>query len=276
MNVLMGDLFPPSPRVLYRKAPLVQVTCQLRFPPVLRIEVEPPVAFQDKVRGSFPLFERVGVPLLPPGLPPEIAQSLAAQLGQAAPSSYQFHTEDKSTTIVLASESFSISTRSYRTWEGFLKQLREPLSSLMAIYNPNFFSRIGLRYQDFINRELIGIGNTPWTKLLKPEIVGELALPDIEQRVLDARRVLRVGMSMPGATLLLQHGLSKPTGSTEFGYTMDFDFYTEQRTGVKDAETTLNGLHEGVGRAFRWCITDRLHDALDPANLSSTDLDDGG
>lgn len=49
--------FPNSPRVIYRKNPLEQVICQIRFPSILRIDTEIPAAFQELVRSQFPLFE---------------------------------------------------------------------------------------------------------------------------------------------------------------------------------------------------------------------------
>ena len=48
-------LFPPVERVIYRKAPLVEVICQVRFPADLRIETTPPADFQQRVRSHFPL-----------------------------------------------------------------------------------------------------------------------------------------------------------------------------------------------------------------------------
>jgi len=53
--------FPDSKRAFYGKNPLEEVVCQLRFPPILRIEVETPAVFQDKVRQVFPLYKRLTV-----------------------------------------------------------------------------------------------------------------------------------------------------------------------------------------------------------------------
>jgi hypothetical protein len=63
------DLFPDSARVIYGKAPLTGVVCQLRFPPILRIESAPPADFQDRIREQFPLLERRPQSPTPPGIP---------------------------------------------------------------------------------------------------------------------------------------------------------------------------------------------------------------
>jgi uncharacterized protein (TIGR04255 family) len=263
MSTTSGDLFPPSPRVLYRKAPLLQVICQLRFPPILRIEGELPAEFQERIRKPFPLFQRAVNPLLPQ-LPPEIVQALGPQLGSAG---YQFRTEDGTSTIALTPESLSLSTQSYPRWERFREQLRLPLSALTGIYQPSFFTRIGLRYQNLINRERIGLTSVPWSRLFRKEILGELALKEFEENLLDAKRVLRINRPSRGAIVLLQHGLSKVQGIDELAYIIDFDFSSANKVEVDHAESFLDTLHEGIGRAFRWCITDELHNALEPVPL---------
>ena len=64
MTMEVGELFPPAQRVFYLKAPLIQVTCQLTFPPLLTIEKELPAAFQERVRFPFPVARETGQPLV--------------------------------------------------------------------------------------------------------------------------------------------------------------------------------------------------------------------
>jgi len=86
-----GDLFPPSPRVIYQHAPLTQVICQLRFPLLLRIESEPPADFQERIRHLFPLLERIQQQI--PELPPEIAQIIGIAI-KSTKSEYAFRKEE--------------------------------------------------------------------------------------------------------------------------------------------------------------------------------------
>ena len=51
---------PETPRMIYKTNPLIEVTCQFRFPTILKISSRPPAAFQDQSRNQFPHF----------GLPP--------------------------------------------------------------------------------------------------------------------------------------------------------------------------------------------------------------
>jgi uncharacterized protein (TIGR04255 family) len=270
MTTTNGDLFPPADRVIYGKPVLLQVVCQVRFPTVLRIETEAPAAFQDKIRHVFPLLERAN-PLFhqfpPEMLPPEMLQAVSRQ---GALTAYQFLTEDRMRTVELTPTSLGLTLANYTRWEDLLSCFRLPLSALVAEYAPSFLSRIGVRYIDFIDRAKLGLMNVAWSNLLRPEILGEMARPEIERSVLSANRVLHIRLS-DGASVVLRHGLGTAQGAAEKGYLIDLDFSTEQRTEVSDAERILENLHHGVGRAFRWCITDQLHRAMEPDQLTDND-----
>lgn len=260
-----ADLFPHTDRVLYRRPPLVQVTCQLRFPPILRVEA-PPVDFQERVRKHFPLLERPVNFSLPQQLPAEVLQAITSQMGFPG---WRFLTEDRQTTIALSSESLVLTTTAYSRWEEFLNHLRPALAGLIAIYAPGYFSRVSLRYQDFIQREKIGLDGVPWSSLLRRELLGEAAIPEIEQNLEQSSRLLRLRMPGDGGVFVLQHALAKPADNSQgpVGYIIDLDFAATAKTEVPYAEAALTKLHAHVRNAFRWCITDRLHAALDPVAI---------
>lgn len=258
------ELFPPSPRVVYSKAPLVQVICQLRFPSLLSIESRPPADFQERIRSLFPLLEKAANPL-PIELPPEVVQMIRAQ---ASAITYQFLTEDRASTVTLTPDSLALSTGKYTRWEIFRDQLAVPLAALNEIYRPSFFSRIGLRYQDAIDRSALGLQNVPWSQLLRPDILGELALPQFESNLEHvANRTIRLRIPDGTGSVLIRHGLGNLQGRQEPCYMIDLDFFAEQRTEVGNAERMLNHFNAMAGRAFRWCISDLLRDALGPNEL---------
>ena len=51
-------MFYHEPRCHYRRNPLGEVICQLRFPEILAISANPPVAFQEAIRDDYPQFLR--------------------------------------------------------------------------------------------------------------------------------------------------------------------------------------------------------------------------
>ena len=48
--------FPDATRVIFDANPLDEVICQVKFPPILRIETDP-AAFQDQIRAEYPNYE---------------------------------------------------------------------------------------------------------------------------------------------------------------------------------------------------------------------------
>lgn len=254
------DAFPQSERVLYSRSPLNEVICQVRFPTILRIESELPVAFQESIRFGYPLFERVQIGP-PGGLPAEVSK----MLGNLAPKpSYRFQSEDGNTTIVLSSDAISLTAGRYRSWEEFKAGLMGPLQALASVYQPSFFQRVGLRYQNVILRSSLDLGGCPWARILAPSVLGELSEPAFDRYTKECRKAVRAVDEDGKGGFLFQHGLADVEGQSESGYLLDFDFYTERKTSLSDAETILDSFNKYAGRAFRWCITPDLHAALRP------------
>ena len=270
--------FPESARVLYAHNPLVEVISQVRFPPILRIEADPPADFQDAVRTSFPvLTESAGVSAalgIPPELagqvPAEVLQQLAAFRLSVQPSarSYTFKSEDERWSMTLGRDSLSLTAARYERWEEFSDRLLIGLRALIDLYRPAFFSRVGLRYQNVICRSELGLANVPWSDLLASSIAGELAAEPIVDDVIVAARQLGARLPDVGGQLLLRHGLTLKDGTNEICFLIDADFYTADRTEVADVERALEGFHSQAGRLFRWCIQPRLHEALDPRPIT--------
>ena len=256
-------LFPSADRVFYEKAPLAEVVVQLKFPPILAIQVDPPAAFQELVRGAFPLLEEASSLAQMP-IPVELRQLIVAQSGGTT---FQFLTEDRKNIITLAKDSLTYSTTKYSMWEDFKKQCFVALDALEEIYRPSFYNRIGLRYIDAIDRAAVNKGGVSWSKLLKPHILGELACPNVESNIELAARQIRVGLPSGQGSLLLQHGFSGQIGENNRKYIIDFDFFRETKTEIDNAENILESFHSLAGSAFRWCISDELHNALGPKSM---------
>ena len=242
----MTALFPETPREHYAKAPLVQVVCQLKFPKLLRIETNPPAEFQEHIRGRFPLM--LQTPNLPMNLPPEVSLMLGQQANQA---NYQFTTEDRSYTVALSSESLSLTALVYTSWDFFVEHLAPAVEALIQIYSPSFFSRAGLRYVDAIDREKLGLAGAPWSRLLKPPLLGELSIPNFELSLEGfAQRGLRLKNPDGSGSILLQHGIAQKMNSNEPVYFIDIDFFSEGKVEVQNAIDTLTHFNRLAGNAF--------------------------
>jgi uncharacterized protein (TIGR04255 family) len=261
--------FPETPRFIYDKNPLVEVVCQLRFPRILKIDADAPAVFQEKIRREYPLFRENSVTDLKLNLPPEIVK----MSGGVFPSSmrtgkgaYDFISADEKWKVGLTSEFIALSTLKYERWEDFKSHLEKPLNALIEIYEPSFFSRIGLRYKDLIRREELGLGNSKWAELLEPHIAGELGIDDIAASIREIAKQVRIHLPDNEGTVLLQHGLvhDDESDSEEVYYLIDSDFSTTEQTEISHAIEKLNDFNQQSKRLFRWCITNRLHEAMGP------------
>lgn len=260
---MLEELFPQVQRVSYEMAPLFQVTCQVRFPPILRIE-NSPIEFQERIRGAFPLLE--GLPKFPMmQLPVQVREAMASQIGTNG--GWKFVTEDHTSSLALSSELLVLNSSKYTRWEHFLDQWRPAFDALLEIYKPSYLVSVSLRYQDFIDRVKIGAEGCSWSKLIRKELLAEAADSNFEKYMDGAHRVLR--LKKDEDVVILQHGLANQANNSDVGYIIDLDFGSVGKTEVQNAENILARLHSNVGNAFRWCISDKLHELLKPTAIDN-------
>jgi uncharacterized protein (TIGR04255 family) len=131
---------PESERIIYNRNPLIQVACQLRFPPILKISHQEPVEFQDEIRFQYPLFESTQ-----PQVSSEISQAIQ-QFGLPLFSdlSYSFKSEDQRWQLSITKDFITLSTSAYERYEQFQKRFREAVEVFERIYKPSFYTRVGL------------------------------------------------------------------------------------------------------------------------------------
>lgn len=250
--------FPHSDRVIYQRNPLIEVVCQLRFPTILRIETEVPAAFQERIREHFPEY-RTSRPSLPAGinLPREISDAMFG-----AGVAHEFETADGTAKLSLTRDFIALAVTDYSEWRVFRELLMAPQVALSEIYSPAYFSRVGLRYRDQIDRSALGLEQVPWSELLRPEVAGELAHPDIATKVKRIVREVLLAIPDGSGSIRIVHGLEGE--SEDAKYVIDADFFTDQRTPTGSTDDVLKGFNKRAGNLFRWCIKPKLHDAMEP------------
>ena len=253
--------FPETNSFVYSKSPLRSVICQIRFPKILRIESEIPVAFQDHIRDSYPIFKEGSATQDVPQVPPEFQQLLNLQ----NPRAYEFLSRDEHWAVALTSDFLALTSKQYIRWLQFREQFQIPFKALDETYKPSFFSRIGLRYQDIIKKSAIGIDTkTPWKELLNPLIVGELSDDNVVYAIRERGVNILIELEGDLGVVRLRHGIGFDNSDGEQIYFIDSDFFVESQTETGDVFNVLDKFNNNARNLFRWCISDKLHSAMDP------------
>jgi uncharacterized protein (TIGR04255 family) len=189
-------------------------------------------------------------------IPPELMQLITG--GNQPP--HQFRSADLVWTLTLNRDFVALSTTAYTRWSDFQERFGKPFTALREIYSPAFFTRIGLRYRDRIKRKELGLESVHWRELLKSAVVGELGDPDIGPNVEHMLREIVIKLSSDAGLVRIVHGLEQAGQH----YVIDSDFYTEGQIDTGAASDVLDSFNRRAGKLFRWCIQDRLHNAMDP------------
>lgn len=261
-------MFSKEPRCRYRMHPLSEVICQLRFPEILAIGAEMPVAFQEAIRSEYPQFFRRQEAPAPKitGVPGNMTLQ-----NQPPVINYQFASADGVWRVNLTSRFISLSCTKYTGWEEFAQRLDKPLAAFIQIYKPAYFERVGLRYLNFISRSTLGLENIPFRDLISPCYLGLLAEEDVAETSV-GRSGVDVEMAIRGGCRVKLHagpGMIKRPGldDKEVKFIFDQDLYMPGQLPVNLSAGALQTLHAQADSIFRGAITEKLHDAMEPVYL---------
>ncbi|NQU35618.1 MAG: TIGR04255 family protein [Bacteroidetes bacterium] len=254
-------------RIIYKKNPLDQVICQLRFPAILKISAEIPFEFQEKIREQFPEFSElselsINIPNAENQIPAEILKSAHRSSNNR---NYEFFSEDKQWKINLTNNFFALSSFNYKNWEEFSDRLKLPFAAFLDIYKPKRFSRIGLRYIDVIKRSKLGLEKIEWDDLLKPYFLGVLASPE-GKNVQSFENRYEIRLSDNESTVNLVTRLVKDSKDNEECFMIDSDFFSVINTDISEVPEKLCYFNKRASRLLQWCISEKLHNAMEPKN----------
>lgn len=266
--------FPEAERVIYRNNPLKTVICQLRFPPILIIDEETPAKFQEKVRGYFPLFEQSGDSAnlsLPDSIARLVPKELKDSFAIHGNKRHQFFSSDRNWSISLTKDFVALEVQQYKRWEEFRHNLTLVVNSLIDVYRPSHFIRLGLRYQNVIDRDSLGLVGVSWRELLNGFIIGPLVEETMLSRVVENHGIFALKISDESEYVRIRHGLSieNTDVNARQGYLLDNDFYTDTviPAEVQHVVSRTDKYNLLNRRLFWLCISERLHDAMGPEGV---------
>lgn len=252
---------PETERVIYKHNPLVEVVSQLQFPQILKIVNQDPVGFQDILRADYPILE--------------ISRGVLVVdvMGERSPDAqrldpiYLFKSGDLDWQVSLGRNFIALTTKNYRRYEDFKERFKKITQVFEEIYQPSFYSRVGLRYQDLIIRSSLGLTGKAWASLIPIHIAPELHSPETSDAVIASTKT--VVMEIGTGQVAFRHGLVEARDAEqnliEPAYLLDADFFYEGRVVVGNhVSELLDEYNRSARRLFRWSITKELHLAMEP------------
>lgn len=137
---------------------------------------------------------------------------------------------------------------------------------MVSIYNPAFFSRVGIRYVDVFERSKLGLQVDPWNNLIQPYFLGLLA-SDVKNEIKTNESLYEILLNDSESIVRIATSFVQNVQTIEQCYMVDSDFYTPKRVSLDNAMSKLEFLHDRASKLIRWIITDKLHNAMEPLEI---------
>lgn len=261
-------MFSQEERCIFQKNQLAEVICQFRFPDILIINTTPPAQFQEMIRDDFPQYsvrqESTG---------PKInnVNGILQVENPPTTTNYQFATADNHWRVNLTSSFISLCCNRYTRWEDFAKIFDKVLAAFIKIYSPAYFTRVGLRYLNFISRKDLSLSGIPFSDLIEPCYLGPLGEYDVSEAnvtrsTVDAQIQLRGGCTLKvhaGPGMVKRNGIS----DDESKFIFDQDLFMSGNIPVQVSAGAMNTLHCQAYSVFRGAIKDMLFEAMEPQTI---------
>lgn len=261
-------MFAPNDRYLYAAPPLIETICQLRFPAILSIGAQEPVAFQEAIREDYPRYmprqDQPAPKISGLNTPNPVVET------QKPVTNYNFISQDNRWKVNLTSGFIALSTVGYTRWEDFAGRLDKILAQFIPLYKPAFFERLGLRYVNAFSRNRLRLTESGWDELIQPAYLGLMAEPDVAEKSI-TKCALDVEMALGEEYKLKLHAgpglLGDGKQDPEVKFILDNDLSAAGSIPADHVPGHLLAMHDYANRVFRGAITSQLHMAMGPTPI---------
>ena len=249
-------------RVKYNRCPLVEVIFQLRFPTILSINSKQPADFQEKIRKEYPFYDE--------GIEEQNellinTNGKSAQVKSSQNKNYSFVSVDKTYKVNLTSTFIAISTRKYTQWEEFSEKVRQVVKAFQETYEVPFYTSVGLRYIDVIQRSVLGLSNEKWSDLVKPHVLG--VVTQFEDGMNSYVSQAEFKDPTDDICTNTHFELVNVNNSNENSLLIDCDYFKTEMVNIESMMDVATVLHNHSSNFLMTAITDKLNDAMEPEEL---------
>lgn len=227
---------------------LQQMVCELRFPTLMELGGErPPAAFVNALRKEYPTLE--------------LANEVTIGPGGGSSSGSHFHIFRSSSltwTVSLKQSAIAIETTSYTKYAELRERVLRVVNAAEKIIDSNFFTRIGLRYINIVDR-----GHDPADGWINSDLVAPLKT-GFFKGVKDYAG--RIQLASADGGCLLQHGIKlKPSHDEDDAvqpqYLIDIDVYRND-VSLEDVGVAVDAAHIQAFNLFDWSLGPKSREYL--------------
>lgn len=255
----------------YKRSTLFEVAFQARFPEILEIQSEAPIAFQEELikEGYTEIRSRVQYGDLPSNQTLEPSKI------------FNFLSEQDDWEVTLSRHYLTLSCYGNdKDYIGFKNKLEKVLRIFRAIYKPPYFTRIGLVYRNMANRVFLPQIQT--SQISVESFIPKYIFPLLETPMADDVFSLHTISQFNDNEIkvAVYHTLSEETGiysktqvTNEKSYTIEIDCFYDSNiynndVGVIDGILTkCDSFKQLEWNIFQWSITDTLQEVLGKSQL---------
>ncbi len=232
----------PIEHKTFGRNPLVVVTSQLRFHPIVLIKQGKGIGdFQDKLRHKFPAYSEVETTNITIGRP-QGGSDVA--LDTQREKQYIFATENGKTRIVLGSASLSIENKSHEQRAQLVEEFQSAISALREVYGEISTLRIGLRYVNAVSKETLqqDLGRTVnWTDIISHQFI-RLPDPADTDALFYTEITSQIGQD---GLLTIRYGLLKDTDN-QVRFRIDSDRYLNAPYDISTTKEKLIAFSDDI------------------------------
>jgi uncharacterized protein (TIGR04255 family) len=263
---------PQYEQILFQKSPLRLVIGQLRFTIMPRFEQRGFIAdFQEAIRAEYPKASRenvVAYQLSSPGIN-----------SAASDTAWRFSSKDLLWAVVINETALTLETRNYRSIQDFTERFQHLLEVGQETLDIADCLRLGLRYMVELRHPAATETLKDWQELLNPRLLGFDATDVLAGQI--NQTFQEIQMRRPDGTFAIRHGLLKgravpplPKEEAMDGafYLLDLDYYDtdEYDLDIPDILKKLRNYNEVMSGFFRWTLSEKLHQYLEPGDVRNT------
>lgn len=241
--------------VVFRKAPLESVLCQVRFSPIYALLDEAGfVGFQEALRHHYPRTTTDH----------EVELAVDAKqtnVHRRAPV-WRMQDDEGLWTVSVAIDFVSLETRRYSDFREFRERFATILSAVDRTLSPSKSKRLGLRKVNLFEHPDV-TQHAEWTQYLRSELMGLVTDVGLPGRLAGAYSEAHIGDGRNG-TLVVRFG---PDTKEPLKFRLDLDYATQQPFSVSPRSSLLDRVESyshSMTSFFHWSLKPSLYDYLEP------------